>query len=282
MPLVSDPFSGGVFNLRFDPSISTNILNQIQRSEKNMNSSYRSISTGNRINVGADDAAGLSISERLVAAARGKDQAIRNVQDGISFLGVAEGTIGVMQDMYQRIRELSVQAGNSTYSDSDKIGMQNEVKSLLDQIDNLANNSTFNGINLFSKISDNVSLHIDETNKGTLDIRMYDLTTAAVGIDWIDITIDNQSAINAVDTVINNIGKMRSEYGAYMNRLDMRLEDLSKGSLQHKHSNSIIKEADMSAEMSNLIKEEIKFNTSSKMLTVNNSHFEKAVQLLTS
>ncbi|MGN5650872.1 flagellin [Bacillus sp. Brlt_9] len=267
--------------MRFDPSISTNIRNQIQRSEKYMNNSYRSISTGNRINTGADDAAGLSISERLVAAARGKDQAIRNVQDGISFLGVAEGTIGVMQDMYQRIRELSVQAGNSTYSNNDKKGMQAEVKSLLDQIDNLANNSTFNGINLFSKIDDNVSLHIDETAKGTLDIRMYDLTTAAVGIDWIDVTIDNQSAINAVDTVINNISKMRSEYGAYMNRLDARLKDLSQGSIQHKNSNSVIKETDMATEMSNLVKEEIKFNTSSKMLTVSNSHYEKAVQLLT-
>lgn len=260
--------------------LSNVITNDIRTSEKNYNKVANTLSTGLRINSASDDSSGLSIAERMTAIGRGKSASIRNIQDGLSFLQTTDSVISSMVDMYQRIRELAVQADNGTYSAKDRSSIQKEVKSLLDQIDNLAENTTFNGIKVFKSDDNDLVLHVDETSKGTMDIRMYDLTTAGVGIDWISVETGAQYAIAAVDSVISQISDMRADYGAYMNRLQFKLDNLNDSSIQNSSSKSRIEDIDMSAAMSDLTKSELKFNTANSILTKNFQYQKTAMQLL--
>lgn len=108
------------------------------------------LSTGKRINSASDDSSGLQISTRLTAQSKGNSQSIRNIQDGISLLQTTDGSLATIQDMLQRVRELSVQGKNGTYSDEQKVNIENEIKHILDGIDGITKTTNFNGIPLLT------------------------------------------------------------------------------------------------------------------------------------
>ncbi|MEZ4523595.1 MAG: flagellin [Thermomicrobiales bacterium] len=141
--------------------------------------SIEKLSSGLRINRAADDAAGLSISEKLRSQVRGVNQAIRNSQDGISMIQTAEGALNEAHDIVQRMRELSVQAGNDTLSSADRVAIGDELSQLRDEIDGIASRTNFNGKNLL-----NGSLAVaQDTGTSTLNIGTTVGTTAITALD---------------------------------------------------------------------------------------------------
>ncbi|XOK62453.1 flagellin [Paenibacillus elgii] len=130
-----------------------NAKNVLKKNDIKSSKTSEKLSSGLRINRAADDAAGLSISEKMRAQIRGLNQAQRNVQDGISLIQTAEGGLNEVHEMLQRINELAVQAANGTYSDNDRKAIQKEVVGLIEAIDNIANHTEFNGIKLLNGTS---------------------------------------------------------------------------------------------------------------------------------
>lgn len=133
-----------------------NTLNKLNKNNKSIGTSLEKLSSGLFINKAADDAAGLAISEKMRAQIRGLAQAGRNIQDGISLIQTAEGALGIIQDPnLLRLRELAVQASNGTLTDSDRSHIQKEVQQIKQGINEIANNTNFNGINLLNASSSN-------------------------------------------------------------------------------------------------------------------------------
>ena len=132
-------------------TINTNIAGMVAqrnlyKTSLSMNKSLERLSSGLRINSARDDAAGMAISDRMTAQIRGLNQAVRNANDGISLAQTAEGALGGVTDLLQRVRELSVQSANATNNDSDRAALQAEVTQLVEEIDRVANTTTFNGV----------------------------------------------------------------------------------------------------------------------------------------
>src|SRR5690606_11301669 len=127
---------------------SLNAQRNLNRSQGTLNTSLQRLSSGMRINSAKDDAAGLAISERFTSQIRGLNQAVRNSNDGISLSQTAEGALGEVTNNLQRIRELAVQSANATNSTSDRAAMQQEVSQLIAEIDRVATQTNFNGVNL--------------------------------------------------------------------------------------------------------------------------------------
>jgi flagellin len=139
-----------VINTNIKSLVTQNALNLNSRS---LSSAMAQLSTGKRINSAADDAAGLAISARMTAQIRGLDQAVRNANDGISLIQTAEGALVEVTNMMQRMRELAVQAGNDTYSNDDRSALNLEYKQLMSEINRVASNTQWNGMNILDNNS---------------------------------------------------------------------------------------------------------------------------------
>lgn len=135
---------------------SLNAQRNLGTSESVLSKALQRLSSGLRINSAADDAAGLAISERMTTQIRGLSQAVRNANDGISFLQTAEGALGSVTESLQRIRELAVQAANSTNSVSDRAALQQEIAQLTQEIGRVGRTTTFNGQLIFAQTEDSV------------------------------------------------------------------------------------------------------------------------------
>ncbi|RYD03119.1 hypothetical protein N752_22160 [Desulforamulus aquiferis] len=131
--------------------LALNSVNKLKNINKNLSKSVERLSTGLRINKAADDAAGLSISEKMKAQIRGLQQAQRNIQDGISLIQTAEGGLAnILEPPLQRMRELAIQAANDTLSFEDRQAIQKEISQMISAIDGIADNTEFNGIKLLN------------------------------------------------------------------------------------------------------------------------------------
>ncbi|MFN9717015.1 MAG: flagellin FliC, partial [Sphingomonadales bacterium] len=144
---------------------------------KMLGTSMERLSTGKRINSGADDAAGLAIANSMTSQIRGMSQGVRNANDGISLAQTAEGALNEVTNMLQRIRELAVQAGSDTYADTDRDNIQAEVDELTAQIGQVVDNTEFNGINLFSTATNTITIQAGANDTDTIDITLDDLAT---------------------------------------------------------------------------------------------------------
>ncbi len=274
-----------------------------------MKSSIEKLSTGFRINRAGDDAAGLSISEKMTAQIRGTDQAKRNIGDGISLLQTAEGALGVVQDNLQRIRELAVQAENGTNSDDELDAIQREINERVTAIKDMGTNAEFNGTTLLDGGAD-IDLQIGANDGETLTLELQSGTTqegvkievdgtAAGGLGE-DSTVNldefhvggsgsvesggGESAANGslddIDTMIDNVSRMRSQLGAYQNSLDSNLNYLDNYSENLQGARSRIKDVDVAEESGKFVKSQILQQTATAMLSQANSVPQTALNLL--
>jgi flagellin len=166
--------------------INTNVKSLVAQSalsanSKNLATAMERLSTGKRINSAADDAAGLAISSRMTSQVRGLNMAIRNANDGISLLQTAEGAMEETTNMLQRMRELSLQASNATYSASDRASLQAEVDQLKSEIDRIASTTQFNGQNILDGSYSNKMLQISDRPGSGLDVSLNAITSAVLG-----------------------------------------------------------------------------------------------------
>ncbi|WP_411348142.1 flagellin [Paenibacillus sp. WLX2291] len=225
------------------------------------------LSSGLRINRAADDAAGLSISEKMRGQIRGLEQSQRNVQDGISFAQTAEGAMNEVSSMLTRMKELGVQQENGTYSAGDKSNIKAELGQLGAQIDAIMSNTNFNGI----KITSSVSIQADDdkfkiTVKGISTTGFKGLTSGV--------------SLASTSAAITNVAKQRANLGAIQNRLEYTSNNLGTTVENLTASESRIRDTDMAKEMVALSKNNILVQASQSMLSQANSAPQGVLSLL--
>ncbi|MFN5098503.1 flagellin [Limnohabitans sp.] len=272
--------------------INTNIKSLISQQALNKNgralsAAMEQLSTGKRINSAADDAAGLAISNRMTAQIRGLDQAVRNANDGISMIQTAEGALSEVTNMLQRIRELSVQAANDTYSDVDRESLQLEVTELINEIDRIGNNTMWNGMYLFAgdigdggdfSIQVGVGDSVDSVIEGTL----YEMDAGVLDVDALDISTsaDAQSAMLSIDSAISTIDNWRAEYGAKINRLTYASDNITNVLLNTTESRSRILDTDYAKASSELSRTQIIQQAATAVLAQANTDQQTVLKLL--
>lgn len=266
--------------------VNTNLNSQIAQSNlfknsKEVSQAMERLSSGLRINNASDDAAGLAISERMTAQVNGMNQALRNAQDGISLAQSAEGAMGTITDMLQRMRTLAVQADNGTYSGSDLDAIKDEMDNLVSEITHIAEETHFNGINLLDGSEATIQIHISDKSNDTITINLQDLTEL-IASDDVDVTVDPQAAIDAIDTALGTVNDARAELGSVQNRLEFITDNLHTNVNNTSAAKMRILDADMAEEMSALTRAEILQNTTLAMLPRANSQPQAIMQLLNS
>ncbi len=252
------------------------------------------MSSGSRIVTSADDAAGLSVSEKMRTQIRGLNQAVRNINDGIAFVQVTEGYLQGTVDSLQRIRELAVQAANGTYSPEDRLYMQVEVSQMLREIDRIARQGQFNGMTLLTGRFDTkngatpMRIHMGANMDQFDSISIGTMTTEALGVrgrfgeGGISVTTVNEAniAIGAVDRALRIIGKQRADLGAYQNRLQMAAKSQMIGAENLQASESQIRDMDMAFGSMNLARDSILMQTGTAMLAQANMKTQAVMRLL--
>jgi len=235
--------------------------NNTLQSGKNM----EKLSSGLRINRAADDAAGLSISEKMRGQIRGLDQAQRNSQDGISLVQTAEGAMTEISDMLVRMKELYVQDANGTYNTTDKANIAAELTQLTEEIARIQTNTKFNDIDLFNGGA--VNIQTGHTSADKLTITLASSITVGTTLD-------------AISTTIDQVSTARASLGAFQNRLEHTVNNVGATSENLQAAESRIRDTDMAKEMVALSKNNILLQASQAMLAQANQNPQGVLQLL--
>lgn len=252
--------------------------------------SMEKLSSGFRINRAGDDAAGLSISEKMRAQVRGLNQASRNAQDGISLIQTAEGALNETHAILQRMRELAVQSSNDTNVTADRTALQKEVNELAKEINRIAENTEFNTRVLLSGASASAGLkiHIGANQSQELEININDMTANALGVSGTvagtGISISGQTsasaAIDTINSAITTVSEERSKLGALQNRLEHTIKNLDNASENLQAAESRIRDVDMAKEMMSFTKQNILSQAATAMLAQANQAPQSVLQLL--
>ena len=250
-----------------------------------LQTSMERLSTGQRINSAKDDAAGMAISSSMTASVRGMTVAIRNANDGISLAQTAEGALGEVSNMLQRIRELSVQASNGTYQSTDRDNLQTEVSALQSQIADVVTKTKFNGNTLFSATSAAASFSIQTgVNSGdttAISVGGLDKVAAAyVSTITVDSAANASAAITAADDALGQVNTVRAGLGATQSRLDAAVNVLTANVTNLSEARSRIEDADFSVESTALAKSQILAQASTAMLAQANQNGQSVLSLL--
>lgn len=248
--------------------------------------SMEKLSSGLRINRAGDDAAGLAISEKMRAQIRGLDMAAKNSQDGISLIQTAEGALNETHAILQRMRELAVQGANDTNVTADREAIQDELNQLMSEIDRIARTTEFNTQNLLSASATGFSaiLQVGANIDQTITIQISLMNTSGLNLGASNISVATNSlanvAISAIDNAIELVSKQRSKLGAYQNRLEHTISNLSTSSENLTAAESRIRDVDMAKEMMEQTKASILAQASQAMLAQANQMPQGVLQLL--
>ena len=250
------------------------------------------LSSGKRINRSADDAAGLAISEKMRAQILGTMTASRNTQDAVSLIQVAEGGLQNIQNMMQRARELAVQSANGTNDDNvDRAALQSEFENIVAEVDDTANTTQFNGMNILDGTSAPVTIQAGPNAGDTVDIEIGAMTSGAL-LDFegsqydaaTDANVASSAAasntIDTIDNAVNDISMQRAELGAMQNRLEFRMQALDIQAENATAANSRIRDTDMAKMMSELTSKSILQQASNAMLAQANTRPQNILGML--
>jgi flagellin len=234
------------------------------------------LSSGERIVRSADDPAGLAISEKMKSMIRSNSQAERNTNDAMSLLQVAEGSLGTMQEMGIRLRELGVQASSDTVSDMDRAIIDKEFQQLSKEVERLTASTSFNGNNIIKDKSSVYDLQIG-TGNDSLDRIRYDMGKVMdsrnnFGISAVNLRSKEsaQHSLSVVDNMMSQISASRAQLGAMGTRMTSSMQNLQIGRENLSASNSKIRDADIAAETANRAKIQIAQSASLAMLKMSN------------
>jgi flagellin len=247
--------------------------------------SLEKLSSGYRINRAADDAAGLAISEGLRSEIRGTNQAIRNAQDGVSFLQTAEGALNEVHSMLQRMRELAVQASNKP--DGEATAEAAEYTALAAEIDSIGTRTTFSGSQVFVDQSTRAfQVGQGATDQLTIALNL-ELASGTIGADVVDVSALDfatqtgaQDALTTLDDAIDSLSSTRGSLGAIQNRLESTIANLGVTSENLTASESRIRDVDMAAEMVTYTKNNILSQAGTAMLAQANQIPQGILSLL--
>lgn len=219
----------------------------LSNASSHVDKSNEQMSSGMRINSAADDAAGLAVATGLSSQTRGQLQAIRNTSDGISLTQTASGALKGVTENIQRIRELSVQAANGTYSDQDRALLDKEAQGLIEQTESVLESASFNGISLFGAASDQ-AYQVGPNSGDTLVVEGDNLQERVASLDLSSLDLSSQAsasrAIELSDDVLNSINESAVSFGALESRFNSRIQDLEEQSINSAESASRIQDLD--------------------------------------
>ena len=240
-----------------------NSLTQLNRTSRALSRNFEHVSSGLRIARAADDAAGLGVAENLRALHRSADVAARNINDGISVIGVAEGATNEVANILVRLRELAVQSSSETLENTERSYIQDESEQLVSEIDRIASVTEFNGVSLSdgSTTTINVQVGVRNTTDDRISITLGNLQSSNLGVDTANLALDTaanaQAAITTIDTALDSVGSVRSGYGAVENRLSSALNNIEAFSESSKAAESRIRDADFGVETAALTQNQI-------------------------
>ena len=270
---------------------SLNAQRNLAMSQTSLATSMQRLSSGLRINSAKDDAAGLAIAERMNTQVRGMNVAVRNANDGISMAQTAEGALAKVGDSLQRMRELAVQARNSTNSDSDKNSLNKEFAELQSEITRVLGGSTFNGKHILgadataltfqvgANTSADDSITVTTTNLATAsDITAVTGSTASIASSATSGAI--ASVIDNLDTALDTINNTRATFGATQSRFDAVVANLQQSIESQSAARSRIMDADFATETSNLSRAQILQQAGNAMVAQANQLPQQVLALL--
>lgn len=241
--------------------LNTSIMSMLARqhlhtSQSELQTAMQRLSSGLRINSAKDDAAGQAIANRMTSQLRGMAQAQRNANDGISLVQTAEGALNQVNDNLQRIRELSVQAGNGTLSANDRASIQLEVDARLDEINRLTGQSDFNGVRLLGQTR-SLSIQVGANSGQVIDITLTAMDVGGLGLEGFSVEGEDEGRLARLDEALGRVDRQRSYLGATHNRLESVIDNLATTQINLAASRSRIMDADYAVEVSRMIRAQI-------------------------
>ena len=244
--------------------------------------STEKLSSGYRINRAGDDAAGLSISEKMRSQIRGLNKASANAQDGVSLIQVAEGALNETHSILQRMNELATQAANDTNTTIDRTAIQNEIDQLEQEITRIQSTTQFNKMNLLDGTFAGKNLQVGALAGQAIGISIDKMDAASLGVDGLDVS-DFDSAGKAmanIQSAINMVSSQRSLLGALQNRLEHTIANLDNISENTSAAESRIRDVDMAEEMVEYSKNNILAQAGQSMLAQANQSNQGVLSLL--
>ncbi|MDE7227154.1 MAG: flagellin [Treponemataceae bacterium] len=254
------------------------------------------LSSGQRINRASDDASGLAVSEKMRSQIRGLNQANRNIQNGVSFIQSTEGYLQETTDILQRVRELAVQSANGIYSDEDRMQIQVEVSQLVAEVDRVASQAQFNGMNMLTGafaqesvtgriMQFQIGANVDQNARvyiGTMTAQALGLKGAQGNDEQIGIgTPDSaNAAIATIDNALLTVSKQRADLGAYQNRFETAAQGVGVAAENLQAAESRIRDVDMASEMVEYTKNQILTQSGTAMLAQANSQSQNVLALM--
>ncbi len=265
--------------------------------------STEKLSSGYRINRAADDAAGLSISEKMRSQIRGLDKASSNAQDGISAVQVAEGALNETHSILQRMNELATQAANGTNTTADRNAIQSEINQLTSEIDRIQSTTQFNTMNLIDGSFTGKNLQVGSLSGQSIVLSIGNMNVSslfgnanATGSLQVGNTTQAQGAYNtclsvsdfsaagtamkAIQSAIEKVSNQRSDLGAVQNRLEHTIANLDTASENTSSAESRIRDTDMAKEMVTYSKNNILAQAGQSMLAQANQSTQGVLSLL--
>ena len=264
----------------------------LTKNDRELSTAMQQLSTGKKINSAADNASGLAISARMTSQIRGLDQAVRNANDGVSMVQVAEGALEEIGSMLQRIRELAVQSGTGTTASADRSSLNTEFQTLVDEIDRIVDNTTFNGRNVLNAAAggaatvSKVAFQVGAGTKQTISLSFGNflqtgvsgtfksLASATLTLSAATTTlgITNASKVMVVtDLAIERVSKQRATFGAITNRLEHAIDNLTNVKTNTEASRSRILDTDYAESTSELARTQIIQQAGTAMLAQANA-----------
>ena len=279
----------------FNNTASTNAQRILGINNQRLATSIERISSGIRINRGADDAAGLAISEGLRSDIRALRQATRNANDGMSLVNVAEGALNEQSSILIRLRELASQAATGTVGSTERATIQLEFSALRDELTRIAATTEFNGTGLIdgtlaSSVASTshtlIQIGIDSSSDSRIDLNdslsLDAVTASTLGIASLSVTASAEAltALSVIDTAIASVTAARGKVGAVQNRLQRSVSALSISSENLQAAESSIRDADIAHEIAQLTRNQILVQTSTAMVGQSNLIPQSVLQLL--
>jgi len=282
--------------MRINHNISSMIgQGSLATQQTSLGKSLEKLSTGMRINRASDDAAGLSVSESLRAKIRGMGRAKSNAEDGIALVQIAEGATGEINNILQRMRELSIQSSTDTMTTTERSYTDKEFGQLMSEITRISDSASYNGMTLLDGQSSSFGasggaasvLHIGSGSSSTTDrlsITVNAMTLGALGLSSSTTSVSTPasalSSLSLIDSAIKSVNTMRSDMGAYVNRLEFAISNLGNQIYNTQDAESRIRDVDFAKETTEFTRSQILTQSATSMLAQANQVPQGVLSLL--
>ncbi len=277
-----------IMGMRINTNVSSlNAQRNLRGTRLNLNRSLEQLSSGQRINRAGDDAAGLAISENLKAQVRGLEQAMRNTEDGVSLVQIAEGGLSEVSNILIRLRELAVQAASDTIGSTERKFLNVEFEQLISEVDRIASSTEFNQVPLLNGTGAVLDIQIGTrndplTDRLTFDASSADVNVAALGLNLASVAdkISAQNSLSAIDQAIVSVSGIRADFGALQNRLQSTINNTAISIENLSAANSRIRDTDIASATADLTKNNILLNAGTSVLAQANQSTQSALSLI--